>query len=63
MVHGTGRDYLKTVNFEVVAGDKKYVKLSHAFGFRVYAGRVNAVTGEAEVIRPQLYVSEVRSFV
>lgn len=36
------------VNFDVVAGEKKYIKLSYAFGFRIYPELVDSATGEAE---------------
>ncbi len=36
------------VNFDIGAGEKKYIKLHYGFGFRIYPELVDATTGEAE---------------
>ena len=36
------------VNFDVAAGDKKYIKLNYGFGFRIYPELVDSATGESE---------------
>jgi uncharacterized protein DUF2846 len=38
----------QVVNFDVAAGEKKYVKLSYSFGFNIYPELVDPATGEAE---------------
>jgi hypothetical protein len=38
----------EVVNLEVSAGEKKYVRLSYAFGFRIYPELVDPPTGESE---------------
>ena len=36
------------VTFDIVGGEKKYVKLNYGFGFRIYPELVDSATGEAE---------------
>jgi Protein of unknown function (DUF2846) len=36
------------VNIDMAAGEKKYIKLNYALGFRIYPELVDTATGEAE---------------
>lgn len=38
----------QVVNFEVGAGEKKYIRLNYGFGFRIYPELVDAATGDSE---------------
>jgi hypothetical protein len=38
----------EAVNIDLAAGEKKYIKLSYAFGFRIYPELVDTAIGEAE---------------
>ena len=36
------------VSFDIGSGENKYIKLSYAFGFRIYPELVDSATGETE---------------